>query len=407
MLFKSRIAVVCFAVVLLAAAIGSPFFVRAWRDFGLNQMAEQCRRAREQKDWDTLGALAVRWTDLEPTAGEAWMYRGQAAMARQDWSAAAEAFWKVPDSDALAVSAMTEVSKLCFGQLDDPLKGVAACERILGINPKAAGPQEPLIGFYATTLQREKLSQQIQAAIEAECEPREAYIYWFLRHTLGSSDSVQILDRWLIRYPDEESFLVARVLQQQDSTSESAEASGASPTESSVADRSKIKRVEELRKRFPDNMELLAFQGDDCIATGDVEGAVSLLSQAPHVAREDARFWRLKGWVHEMNNELDDAATNYQKGLELHPVDWNTMNRLAVVERRRQNPADVERLTQLVERANNLRLFFRKNAGKKNIPPEVFFELASYYHDCSDRVAGPALERRLGSARPRRSPNAR
>ena len=108
-----------------------------------------------------------------------------------------------------------------------------------------------------------------------------------------------------------------------------------------------------------------------------------------------------------MNNELDDAASNYQKGLELHPVDWNTMNRLAVVERRRQNPADVERLTQLVERANNLRLFFRKIAGKKNIPPEVFFELASYYHDCGDRVAGPALERRLGSARPRRSPNAR
>jgi hypothetical protein len=110
MFFKPRIAVVCFAVVLLAAAMASPFFVRAWRDFGLNQMAEQCRRAREQKDWDTLGALAVRWTDLEPNAGEAWMYRGQAAMARQDWSAAAEAFWKVPDSDALAVSAMTSGS---------------------------------------------------------------------------------------------------------------------------------------------------------------------------------------------------------------------------------------------------------------------------------------------------------
>lgn len=210
MFFKSRIAVVSFAVVLLAAAIASPFFVRSWQDYGLNRMAEQCRRAREQKEWDTLEALAARWTDLEPTAGEAWMYRGQAAVARKDWSAAAEAFWKVPDSDALAVSAMTEVSKLCFGQLDDPLKGVAACERILRINPKAAGPQEPLIGFYTTTLQREKLTRQIQAAIEAHSEPREAYIYWFLRNTLGSSDSVEILDRWLIRYPDEEYFLVAQ-----------------------------------------------------------------------------------------------------------------------------------------------------------------------------------------------------
>ena len=337
---------------------------------------------------------------VDPLNGEAWICRGQAANGQGDSSAAVDHFWNVPDSDSYAIQAMTEVSKLSFGQLNDPLKGVAACERLLRFNPRNGAAHEALIGFYASTLQRGKLSDQIRVSVEAQVEPREAYIYDFLLQTLGSADAVPIIEHWMQRYPDNEALLVARVLQRQDESSASTDSSMSSPTDQSDAgaDRFKLEQVEELRKRFPSNPELLAFVGENCIATGDIEGAIEILSQVSEAAGNDGRFWRLKGWVHESQDQLDEAAAAYHRALELHATDWNTMNRLAVVERHRQNISEVERLTKLVERANQLRQYLRKNGTTPKIPPAVFVELAQFYQDCGDTLMGPALQQRLEKA---------
>ncbi len=399
-----RIVVISVVVVVIATAISSPYAYREWCRYRRNDLSEQCRAARSRQRWDDLQALADRWTTWDPQNGEAWMFRAQAAGGRREWSAAASHFWRVPDSDERAIPAMIELSKLAFTHLNDPLRGVDACERILRIDLRAAGAHQQLIWFYAMTLQREKLLRQIRAAIEVQREPREAYVYFFLVDSLRLGSAVELNERWLKAAPDAELFLVARVLQSPDLETESPDTPNPAPVgehPQSMSGRSKLELVEELLHRFPHNIELLAYKAEDRIAAGDIDGAATLLSQVPDAARQDNRFWRIQGWLHESNNELEEATAAYRRALELHAVDWNTMNRLAVVERRRQNIAEVQRLTQLVERANETRRILRKLPAVELVTPAILAELAKLYRESGDREIGPALERRLTHAEAR------
>lgn len=396
-----RIVVIVVAIVVIAMAIGSPSAYRKWCSYRRNELSEQCRAARSRQRWDELQILADRWTVWDSQNGEAWMFRAQAASGRREWSEAASHFRRVSDTDARIIPAMIELSKLAFTHLNDPPTGVEACERILRNDPRAAGAHQQLIWFYAMTLQREKLLQQIRAAVEVQREPREAYVYFFLADTLRSDGAAKLNERWLEAAPDAELFLVARVLQLPDSETESPDTPSPTPVGSplnSKSGRSKLELVDELLNRFPHNIELLAYKADDRVANGDIEGVAALMSQAPDVATRDSRFWRIRGWLHESNNELEEANTAYRRALELHAVDWNTMNRLAVVERRRQNIAEVQRLTKLVERANETRRILRKLPAVELVPPAILVELAKLYRESGERIVGPALERRL--ARP-------
>jgi tetratricopeptide (TPR) repeat protein len=159
----------------------------------------------------------------------------------------------------------------------------------------------------------------------------------------------------------------------------------------------KLEQVNAMLQRFPQNIELLAYKANLCILAGDANGAIEVLSQAPEPAREDARFWRLEGWIHESNQELDKAVSAYRRALELHATDWNTMFRLSVVERHRQNLSEVKRLTELVNRALVLRSEFREAPGSFGQDPSVLTELAKFFRDCGEQTIGPALERRIAS----------
>ena len=156
--------------------------------------------------------------------------------------------------------------------------------------------------------------------------------------------------------------------------------------------------MEKLLTRFPHNIELLAYLAQDRLNSGDAAGAATLLSQAPPSAEHDSRFWLIQGWLHESNNNLEEAATAYHRALKLHPMDWNSLNRLAVVERRRKKLEEVERLTKLVQRAYTLRKQLRELPAIEKVTPEIMFEMASLAHDCGDQTIGPALRRRIENA---------
>ena len=404
MSFSQRIVAAALVIVALVAAIGSPFVYREWRSYQRFDFAKQCREAQIDRRWEDLQSLADRWSSWDSDNGEAWMFRGRAASGRRDWSAAASYFWQVPESDSRSIPAMIELSKIAFAHLNEPLKGVEAAQRILRNDPHASVAQKQLIDFYATTLQRDKLLRQIHTAIREQSEPRESYVYAFLLYTLRSKGAVELNEHWLERSPDEEIFLVARALQLPEPKSKSQEAPASVPAGDQsmlTSERSKMDLIDELLTRFPQNIELLAYKAEDRVDAGDLDGATSLLSKAPDAAKRDGRFWRIKGWIHESHDELDDAATAYRRALELHSVDWNAMNRLAVVERRLQNVAEVERLTKLVERAQEIRQLLRKTTEMEMVTPSILVELAKFYRDCGDRVIGPALERRLSRVQAR------
>ena len=401
---RRRLTLLSFAVIVVVAACVVPSTYRGWCSFRRREAAAQCRAALSRQRWDEMESIADRWSAWDPQNGEAWQYRAQAAGFKKDWPAAAKFLWRIPDGDPRMVQAMIEVSKLGFTHLNDPLQGVKACERILQNNPQAAGAQQQLIWFYAMTLQREKLLRQIRSAINVQSEPREAYVYFFLADTSRSGVAVKINERWLESAPDAELFQVARVLQLPDSEVEPSDTSTTptvGETPRAPAGRSKQELVDELLNRFPHNVELLAYKAEERIAAGDVDGVATLLSQAPDAAKQDSRFWRIKGWLHESANELEEAAAAYRQALELHSLDWNTMNRLSVVERRRQNVSEVERLTKLVEHAKAIRKGLRQLSAVELVTPSILIELAKLARECGDWEIGPALEHRLAGEKAR------
>jgi tetratricopeptide (TPR) repeat protein len=396
---QRRFFVLIALLVATIAAVASPVAWRRWNDHRRSELTKKCRIARNSQRWDELQALADAWTRWDPQNGEAWFNRGVAANGRQAWADAAEYFWLVPDTAPQAIPAMIELSKLAFTRLNDPLKGVDACERILTIDPRASGARQQLIWFHAMTLQRAKLKQQILKAIELQREPREAYVYYFLLNTLRSQDAVDLNARWLLAMPDSELFLVARVINLPDPQSESPEtpdpSSTANENRSDLSAKTKLQQVDELLNQFPHNLELIAYKAEERFASGDVSGAAAVLKNAPESAAHDGRFWRFKGWLHETNNELDASVSAYRQALELHPVDVNTMNRLSIVERRLQNQTEVKKLTDLVERGNEIRKRLRQQKAVETASPQILRALAGLFRDCGDREIARALENRL------------
>jgi len=405
MLSRRRILLIV-SLVLLAS---TPLIVWSWHVWERQRLIDRSRLAASKYQWDSLKELATQWTRLDPSNAEAWMLLGRAANARREWPEAVEAYWQIPDSDRSAVPALLEVSHLAFGPLNDPLKGIEASERIIRIDPNESGAQQQLIMIYAATLQRQRLLRQVHAAIEARCEPPEAYGYDFLGHTFRLNDAVPLIDRWLKRYPDEEAFVVAKFLLQIE-TSNAASDVGTLPHASSPdyptrdIENSKMEQVNELLKRFPLNEELLAFKANLCISTGNQESATAILSQIPESFLDDARFWRLKGWVHESNEDLDAARKSYQRALELRAIDWNAMVRLTVIERREQHFEEVKRLTDLVERALDLRNRIRGSGGLEKSDISLSVDLARFYKDCGEKVVGPAIERHIARRSQPQSP---
>lgn len=378
---KRRLAWMSFAIAAVVAAWMAPSMYRGWCNAKRRESSAQCRDALIHQRWDEAESIAERWSAWDPQNGEIWQYRAQAAAGRKDWPAAAKFLWRIPADDTRAMQAMIEVSKLSFTHLNDPLQGVEACERILKIAPLAAGAHQQLIWFAAMTLQREKLLQQIRSAIRAKSEPREAYVYFFLADTMRSKVAVKLNERWMQSARDAETFQVAYALQLPDIEVELAGSSTANSAEEMPnvpAGRSKRELVDELLIRFPHNVELLAFKAEERISAGDVDGVATLLSQAPATAQQDSRYWRIKGWLHESANELEDAAADYHRALELFALDWNTMNRLSVVERRRQNVAEVQRLSKLVEQAKSIRKSLRQLSAVEMVTPEILVELAKF-----------------------------
>jgi tetratricopeptide (TPR) repeat protein len=140
----------------------------------------------------------------------------------------------------------------------------------------------------------------------------------------------------------------------------------------------------------------MAYVIEHCTKIGEVDRVAELLSRAPAAAERDSRFWRFKGWLHESLDELPEAEAAYKQALELHPLDWNAWNRLAVVYRRRQDPAEVERLAGLVEQARTLRIKIRRLETAESVTPEILAELRDYAAKCGFDWLVEALERRAG-----------
>jgi tetratricopeptide (TPR) repeat protein len=377
------------------AAAGARPVYRWWWNWRREAYGAECRTALSGRNWPELRRVAGEWSERDPLSADPWLYLAEAAQRNRDWQAAAEALAQIPDSDPKVAPALVELAKLEFGQLNRPRQGEEACLRLLRIGPRASFAHQRLIQYYALSLQREKLVKQIRFAVEEQREPPEAYVYLLLLDTLRMGNGVEVNEYWLEAHPDEELFLVARAIQ----VPEPRDEAGVAPDELEAtrkASAGKLKVVESLLERFPANIELLAYKIEHCINRGETDCVADLMSRVPEAAEQDSRFWRFKGWLHETLDELPEAEAAYKQALEIHPLDWNAWNRLAVVYRRLQNPREVVRLTALVDQAHELRVRIRKLPAAEAVTPEILADLAGYARNCGAAWLADALDHRAG-----------
>ncbi len=362
--------------------------------------AADCRLARRERRWNDLQRIAAHWSEKDPRTADPWLFLAEAAQGRQDWSAVAAALRQIPETDAKAASALVELAQLEFGPLNQPLQGEKTCQNLLRLEQRAVFAHERLIQFYAATLQREKLMRQIRTAIELRCEPPEAYVYLLLLDTLRMDKGVEFNEHWLQAHPGDELFEVARAIQIPEPTEAKA---GLRPDQLDAAralSAGKRSEISTLFAKYPENLELLAYEIDHQVTQGEIDSVVELLSRAPESAERDSRFWRFKGWVHETRDELAEAETAYRKALELHALDWNTWNRLANIARRRNEPDAVLRMTAIVDQSKSLRTKIRELPAAELVTPEILSELASYARKCNVNWLADALDRRLKGITP-------
>lgn len=343
-----------------------------------------CSQAQRMRKWDELKRLTEEWCEWRPRSADAWIFRADAAQHLGDFTSAADYLAAVPEDDPKALPAYVALSKLQFGQANRPFDGVLTCEKILKIEPRTTAAHQGLIEFYAMTMQRQKLLHHIRFAIEMSCEPPSAYVYYFLVDSMRLANGIELNTVWQKAYPDVELFLVAEALHRPEPV----------PGDPDLS-QDKHARITALLKTFPNNVELMAYQANFAIRTGDVPELVRLLKRVPVASDGDDRFWRAKGWLYLNRNEIPKARAALVRALEIFPIDWTARSWLADVARSEGKLDEAARLDELVRLAKRLRDALTASQVSDQMPRKLFAELAGYARECGDLQFSDALKNRL------------
>ncbi|MEO1999077.1 MAG: hypothetical protein ABGZ17_27845, partial [Planctomycetaceae bacterium] len=301
---------------------------------------QQCRALRNEKQWNALAQLGQEWSEWDPQSADAWLFQAEAAQETNALETAVRFLAKVPSGHAKAIPALILKTNIEFEDLNKPLNAVDTCQQLIRIKPNLPFANQRLIFFYALTSQRQKLIDQITAAIRLGCEPREAYAYLMISDALTFSNGFEVNSAWRQSSPEAEVFIVGRAVQM-------AQYIQALPNvDTSIYGTAETRNrlMRDYLEQYPHNPALLRYFLHRAVGQGDVRQVGQLLSQVLDEQSEDSIFWRYRGWYHNAHDELDQAEDAYRRSNALYPLDWQTKHELAAVLRRKKQLSEVERL---------------------------------------------------------------
>jgi tetratricopeptide (TPR) repeat protein len=383
----------------LAAGLAAGGYV-LFSKMQVSRLAQQCRQAHQAGEWSRVETLARQWLRWDSENATPWIYLADASQQQGAFEQAAEYLNHLPDDDPKTVPALLERTTLLFGPLNQPLEGIATCQRILQINPQVLEARQRLIFYYAQTMQRSEMVRQIREAIRYGTDTRENYVYLIGTNYLVFSNGAEQNHHWLKGVPDHETFLVARALHLigtgivGDDVSDEPEAPVVTDNRQET-----LKEHERILAgyldRFPKNLELLVYFLMKASNNGESERAIQLLEQAPPEAEQDCRFWRYRGWLLSAQGQHREAELAYRKALELFPFDYSSHHHLAQVLRQMQRDKEVDYMQDLAFRGNEFRKELLQLPDARSVTVEQLIRIADYIEDCGDQPVADALRRRL------------
>lgn len=377
--------------VVVAVSLSFVFGYQEYREVRSEDFKSACRALSDDADWDGLQRESTAWTDWDPYESDAWLFRATAMLRLDDDAAALECIDHIPPGDPRVPAALIEIMNAQFSDFNRPLDGVRTARHVLDIEPRAAAPQQLLINFLALTAQRLKLIDQIEQAISLGSEPPEAYVYIMLADHLYFTNGPSLNERWLLSAPDAEELLVAREVQQ----TELKALSDKRNTDPLAIRKERRLVIENLRKRFPENLALLRYLMRDSSIGGDVDAIERLLSDVPPAGRGDSVFWRFRGWYHQTLNELEQSADAYLEAAKLFPLDWNVWHELSEVRRLQNRVEESQNMKRRSLFGKELRRELLQLPNAREVTDLQLEMIGIYFRDCGYEKLIQPLEARL------------
>ena len=360
-------------VTILLAAVAWPGYrwaVQRW----IAHQKQVCNVAASLEDWTQLEDAARAWLQWAPESGEAWLYAAEAARARGDYERTAACLGAVPDAAPECVKALALRGDLLMSELNRPFDAEQNWQRMLKIDGSAALPQQRLIYLYTITQQRAALLAQINEAVAAHTEPKEAYTYYCLADRLLFSNGLVLTSTWLEANAGNEVLEVARAIYAARSNSSRTvsmfRVGSAAPGDQSL--------IDEMLEKYPQNPEVLAYHLARAISDGDLPRVELLLPQVPPEADSDSRFWRFRGWYHAARNQLAEAEAACRQALRLYPLDWRVRLELTSILRRLGRTEEVAEASELALAGKELERRLLEQPSADDIDRALFISMSSY-----------------------------
>ncbi|MCR9296414.1 MAG: tetratricopeptide repeat protein, partial [bacterium] len=323
---------VCLAVVLLIG-LAARFLLGWYAGRQLAELKEQLQSSVRGNNWQQVELLAREWAARRPQEFEPWQFAANAALELNRPDAAVEYLEAMPDGAPL--DAYLQLGYLQMEALADPLATKSTCDETLRYYPRDPETHERLLYYYTMTGQRNAITREAKRALSLECDTLSTYAYLFGAKWLTFTNGYETNQRWLQTYPQNELFEVAAVVhmpsyQFLDLLAKEKVKPGVEPRPVEYA----AECVQELRQKYPENLELLALETRNLCRAGEVQEVAVRLSLAVPGMAEDNRFWRFRGWYYAAMERWSEAEKAYQTALQLEPFDWATQLELAAMLRR-------------------------------------------------------------------------
>ncbi|MEZ6128290.1 MAG: hypothetical protein R3C59_06390 [Planctomycetaceae bacterium] len=385
---KFAAAIVCTAIVVVASV--------TWKwssDRRHTEFQQSAKKAVLTHQWKKLHEISTTWLRWDPTDDDAKVYYAEACVQLEDFKTAAEVLGHINSDYQGYLAALGTRAEILFSELNQPLEAVDIWNLMLEKEPAANVPQQRLIYWYALTLQRKKLVDQIQAAAIAGSEPREAYAYLVLSDDLNFSDGLETVTRWRSQYPEDQILEVAQaVYAAKVTSSRSLPKFGTSTV--MPGDRSLVDRC---REKYPNALEPLALLIDLAVFEGDESEVRRLLNDAPAAAEADGRFWRFRGWLLTANMSFDAAEQSLQRAIDLNPWDWRARLFLADVLRKLGQQEKATEVGELAMAGKTLHSRLLESPNARELSLELVDQIYSHLQQTGPKAICEALAKRLNS----------
>lgn len=390
---RSRVGVLlCAGLILLVVAASVPGY-GWWKQRRTDQFKAGCVTATTEEQWERLGLIATKWLEWDPSSNDAHVYLAESEFQAGRLEEAAELLGKVTDDYHGAVAALILRGEILYEDLHRPYEAEQTWQRILTIDPRNTHSHQRLVLFYALSMQRRKLVDQIRNAMQRRSEPPEAYAYLLSVNSLGFTQGLTHVRNWRRSTPEDETLEVAEAVY--------LAKYGANPKILEEYEESHFfsgdqSAIEACLQKYPRNIEILAYHIEKHIYYDRADEVVALLQSAPPAAADDSRFWRFRSWLFQQSGDVDQAIAALDRSIELDLFGWRSRWELASTLRSHRRIAEARQVQELALQGKLLQEALFRTDGRA-LTWGLVEDMRAYINEVGDAEVLAALDARIRS----------